>query len=115
MRKPAAQAKTLGTILQEIEDHHWQSLLFVEADVQLTPSTRVQVVERDKDTREPLQPVDPALRRLLSVSDVRDIVINAMQQVPNATVGQLVEALQYYVSKDAFIDFAAMRGASSRK
>ncbi len=88
--------KTLGKLLQEIDRHHWQSSLFVEADVQLTPSIRAQVAETDRYTQEPLEPVDPALRRLLSV------------QESSAT------HFQYYVSKDAFIDFAAKRAASPR-
>ena len=114
MRNAEEQVKTLGTILQEIERHHWRSSLFAEADVQLTPSIRAQVAETDRYTQEPLEPVHPALRRLLSVQDVQGIVSNALQLEPNATVSQLVEALQCYVSKDAFIDFAAKRGASPR-
>lgn len=46
-----------------------------------------------------------SLRELLSVQDVQGIVSNARQQLPSATSEQLVEALQYDVLKDAFIDF----------
>lgn len=106
--------KTLGKLLQEIDRHHWESSLFVESDVQLSVLSRAQIVKTDPYTLEPLEFVEPTLRQLLSVQDVQGIVSNALQQEPHATVAQLVEALQYYVSKDAFIDFAAKRGASPR-
>lgn len=99
--------KTLGALLQEIDRHHWESSFFVEADVRLSASTRAQVVKTDLYTLEPLEPVEPALRRLLSVQDVQGIVSNARQQLGSASIGQLVEALQYYAINDAFIDFAA--------
>ncbi|MDP3233790.1 MAG: hypothetical protein Q8S33_10795 [Myxococcales bacterium] len=97
--------KTLGELLQEIDQHHWQSSVFVETDVQLAPSNRAQVVRTDRYTGEALEPVAASLHKLLSVADVRDIVSNARQQLPSATPEQLVEALQYYVLKDAFIEF----------
>jgi len=99
--------KTLGALLREIDRHHWEDSLFVEADARLSASTRSQVVKTDPYTLEPLEPVEPALRRLLSVQDVQGIVSNARQQVASATVAQLIEALQYYVFNDAFVDFAA--------
>jgi hypothetical protein len=49
--------------------------------------------------------VPASLRELLSVQDVQGIVSNAGQQLPSATSEQLVEALQYDVLKEAFIDF----------
>ena len=97
--------KTLGELLQEIERHHWESGLFVESDVQLASSNRAQVVRTDPYTREALEPVHASLRELLSVQDVQDIVSIARQQLPSATPEQLVEALQYYMLKDAFLDF----------
>ncbi len=98
--------KTLGELLQEINLHPWQSALFVETDVQLAPTNRAQIVRTDDFTQEPLEPVAPMLSQLLSVQETQDIVSNARQQLAKPTTEQLVEALQYYVLKDAFIEFA---------
>jgi hypothetical protein len=96
---------TLGELLRAIDGFHWESSLYLEADVKLTASVKAQVVRTDPYSLEPLENVPPHYRRLLSVQDVQGIVSNARQQLGMPTTEQLVEALQYYVTKDAFIEF----------
>ena len=101
---------TLAQILREIGDHHWESSLYVQADVKLGASVKAQVVKTDPYTLEALEPVPANYRRLLSVQDVRGVVDNARQQLAVPTADQLVEALQYYVLRDAFLQIPRAPG-----
>ncbi|MBL8918239.1 MAG: hypothetical protein JNJ54_05225 [Myxococcaceae bacterium] len=96
---------TLGELLRAIDGFHWESSLYLEPDVKLTAAVKAQVVRTDPYSLEPLEDVPPQYRRLLSVQDVQGIVSNARQQLGKPTTAQLVEALQYYVTKDAYLEF----------
>ncbi len=96
---------TLGEVLRTIDEFHWESSLYLESDVKLMASVNAQVVKTDPYSLEPLEDVPTQYRRLLSVQDVQGIVSNARQQLGKPTTEQLVEALQYYVTKDAYLEF----------
>jgi hypothetical protein len=98
-------AKTLGAVLQGAPEHSWRSSLYLETEVEWRPQTRAQVVQTDRFTLEPIESVEPGLRRVLSMQDVQQVVTNARAQVATPTIEQLVEALRYYALKDAFITF----------
>jgi hypothetical protein len=97
---------TLGNILNQAEKYLWTSSLYIEAETKWDARTRAQVVETDDYTLEPLEPVATGLRRVLSMQDVQQVASNAKAQLSMPTTDQLIEALRYYVLKDAFVTFA---------
>ena len=55
----------------------------------------------------PALAVKHGLRYLLNFDSVQDIVSNAEQQIRNPSMELLLEAFNYYVEYDAFIDFTS--------
>jgi len=98
---------SLGDALERAEEYAAGWELYVESETFWNPGTRAQIVAMDRYSGEPIEPVAPGLRRVLSVLDVQDVVLNARAQVGQVTRNQLVEALRYYALRDAFITFSS--------
>ena len=49
--------------------------------------------------------VEHGLRCSIGANEVIDIAINARDQLPTATIEQLLEAFLIYYDNDAFVDF----------
>ncbi|HYG76983.1 MAG TPA: hypothetical protein VEK08_18400 [Planctomycetota bacterium] len=49
--------------------------------------------------------VQNKLRFIMFVESLHDIVINAREQIPEASISQLLEAFNYYCENDAFMEF----------
>jgi hypothetical protein len=77
----------------------------VKAETQWDPGTPSQVVKTDRFTLEPVEPVAAGLVRVASMHDANQAVMNARAQLGNPSAAQLVEALRYFLTKDAFITF----------
>ena len=100
-----AEALELGTILEGAPEYSWTASLYLQPETSWSKRTIAQVVETDRYTREPAEPVVAGLRRVLSMQDVKGVVLNARAQRAQVSTEELVEALRYYALKDAFINF----------
>ena len=96
----------LGDVLQCIEDFHWEDFLFAVTRPPWTSETRCAVLERDPYSDElPEEARRLSLVPVLQVQDVKSVVRNAMRQRPDIQAADLVRALEFYFTRDAFIDF----------
>jgi hypothetical protein len=100
---------TLGEVLSQADRLPLDADLFMPFDEVWKPDTRCAVESMDRYAGEAAVPQVAArngLGRALQVAQVQDIVDNARQQLPGASVKQLVEAFLFYYDRDAFIDFS---------
>lgn len=94
---------TLGENLEDVSKCEWTSSPCFEPEAQWRARTRGQVVATESFKLAQLTRVEERLRRLLSIHDVQAVVTNTRAQVARPTTEQLVEALRFYVLRDAFI------------
>ena len=100
---------TLGEVLSVADRLPLDADLFLPCDAVWAPDTRCAVEPVDRYAEEPAVPEVAArngLARALQVAQVQDIVDNASQQRPGASVEELVEAFLFYYDRDAFMDFS---------
>jgi hypothetical protein len=96
----------LGELLAHISNHSATLSLFLPAEQEWNSDTQCNLVELDPYNEESRnQPMD-GTSYILGLEDVRSIVNNTRQQIPNANQDQLVEALIHYLDFDAYIDFS---------
>jgi hypothetical protein len=102
--------KTLGEVLSSTDHLPLDAELFLPFDEGWGPDTRCAVEPVDPYADEPEVPELAALNglgRTLQIAQVQDIVSNARQQRPGASVAELISAFLFYYDRDAFIDFSA--------
>ena len=100
---------TLGEVLSVADRLPLDADLFMPFDEVWKSETRCAVEVVDRYADEPVIPdvaLQSGLERVLQVAQVQDIVDNARQQMPGASVKELVEAFLFYYDRDAFIDFS---------
>lgn len=88
-------------------DHH----VLLPSESKWHLDTLCAIVESDEIAEPENHPL--ALENKFSCSigtnEVLDIIANAREQVPRATVEQLLDAFEFYYENDAFIEFGAAR------
>jgi hypothetical protein len=62
-------------------------------------------LEDEPDAGTPQFAVDHGLKQVVPVATLQDIVSNALEQNPDATMDDLFNAFEHYYRKDAFINF----------
>jgi hypothetical protein len=97
---------TIVQILTNAEQLSWRYDLYIEDTQEITPSTPVAVIDADKydDPEDIPFAQDNNLRYALTISTTQDIIRNAHLQRPEASTSDLIQAFQYYLENDAFID-----------
>jgi hypothetical protein len=99
---------TLGEVLSATERLPLDADVFLPFDEVWGLDTRCAVVRVDRYAEERTTPEIAARNGLgyaLQVAQVQDIVANAREQRPAATVEDLVAAFLFFYDRDAFIDF----------
>ena len=84
----------------------WDYSLFVAINSAISPETAISIVSDDEDVIE-LEKL--GFEYLLTVSDMQDVVSNLDSQIGTASIDKYIEALNYYVKNDAFINFSENR------
>jgi hypothetical protein len=115
------QLLPLKEILSSIDALPWRHALFTAERHPFRMETSVAVLDHnDVDSDDP--DAVPAFARehglsyALTIHGLRDIAGNARAQLPRGpTLDQLLAALNYYMARDAFIDFTESRGPRQRK
>ena len=106
--------KTLKEILLSIEDHSVLAWIYLPADKNWKLDSACAVLESEEvppeledepDAGIPEFAKQNGLIQVLPVSTVQDIVSNAKEQKPDATIGDLLKAFEFYYRHDAFYKF----------
>jgi hypothetical protein len=108
--------KTLGEVLLTADQLQLDADLFLPFDEEWGPDTRCAVETVDPYADEPEVPELAArhgLGRTLQAAQVQDIVDNARQQKPEASMAELIAAFLFYYDRDAFIDYSAEPASES--
>ena len=104
------QPHALSDLLASADRLPWDRTVYVRPD----PAGRLSLGSQCRvlDQNEPEDPNDlPSLAKangleeLLPVAVFQDVVTNAHAQKPNVTLAQLVQAVEFYRNRDAFIEF----------
>jgi hypothetical protein len=101
------ELRFLGRLLAELDARTRGRALYMQDLAPWTEQSLGAVLERDiySDELPPLA-VSHRLYRVLSASDVMQVVQNARSQKSTVSETELVAALNFYFANDAFIDFS---------
>lgn len=103
----AAEIQTLlGEVLRDPERFPWDYALYAHPDRAFDLAMPVLIwdvddVEEDSDI--PAEATALGFDYVLGMQTVQGIVSNALQQRPEASIDQLLEALDFYYRNDAFV------------
>ncbi|WP_164003019.1 DUF7716 domain-containing protein [Pyxidicoccus caerfyrddinensis] len=103
-------SQTLGSVLTGIGERTRGYALYMRGPPPWTEASECMMLERDiySDVL-PILAAENGLVKILSAAQVRQVVVNARLQRPDATTADLVDALEFYFQRDAFIDFGDER------
>lgn len=106
--------KKLGQIWREMDDLPWNAEVYFPSG-QLSVFTQCLVLREDLDELDPDEDVPRAARDAgmsvsLAIADLRSIRNNLRLQQREPDDALLVEALEYYLDNDAFIELDSHRG-----
>src|SRR4051812_8064603 len=99
---------TLASVLESIASYRWSFAIFAEPQRPVSSSTRCAVLTVDdlsdaEGTPEFAQA--QGMSYLVTVHQAQDVLENAREQKRNLTSDEMVQALEFYLSNDAFITF----------
>lgn len=100
---------TLESLLSQLGSFSWHLDMYKALEQPLSPTMSVLIIddeleeERDKQN-EPLFPQTQGYQYVLSIADLQSIKANLVQQLPNATLHDLIQAVSYYYQNDAYIN-----------
>ncbi len=69
------------------------------------------VLDAEDDSDDPVFAQTHGLVSVLGISVLQDIVANAKQQDPNIGATRLVQAFEFYLDRDAFMNFDVAKSA----
>ncbi|ABI38876.1 conserved hypothetical protein [Shewanella sp. MR-4] len=100
---------TLETLLSQLSSFSWHLDVYKALDQPLSPTMSVLIIddelEEERDQQdEPLYPQTQSYQYVLSIADLQSIKANLVQQLPNATLHDLIHAVSYYYQNDAYIN-----------
>lgn len=99
---------TLREALLSVGDSVSEAALFLPPDEVWGLGTRCAIFEVDTYAdleAEPPLARQQGLRRAVGADQIRDIIENTRQQIPNPSPEQLLAAFLFYYDRDAFINF----------
>jgi hypothetical protein len=98
---------TLGQVFQNLDDLSWRDWVYTDP-TSISIDSECIVFDPDElppDQEAPEAAVAAGLDESLSVADIRAIVKNAQQQGRGPTEQEFIQAFQFYIENDAFIEF----------
>lgn len=98
------QRLTLEEALTKAKELNWKLALFCDQKYPYTADTFFYIAAPDE--YELIELDGKRYEYTLMVQDLQGIVENARQQKPDANSEDLVNAFNYYMTHDAFIDFS---------
>lgn len=104
----ADELHKLGDVLLLARDFPWNHALYLPKSGELKADTPCLVLDPDLGVDGPDDiptVLNHNLKYIIDMQSVQGIADNARAQLGNVRLDQLISALKYYLSKDAFIDF----------
>jgi len=100
---------TLETLLSQLGSFSWHLDVYKALEQPLNSTIAVLIIddelEEERDQQdEPLYPKNQGYQYFLSIADLQSIKANLEQQMPNATLHDLIHAVSYYYQTDAYIN-----------
>ena len=100
---------TLETLLSQLGSFSWHLDVYKALEQPLNSTMAVLIIddeledERDQHD-EPLYPQIQGYQYFLSIADLQSIKTNLVQQLPNASLHDIIHAVSYYYQNDAYMN-----------
>ncbi|QYK10858.1 DUF7716 domain-containing protein [Shewanella mangrovisoli] len=100
---------TLETLLSQLGSLSWHLDVYKTLEQPLNPTMTMLIIddelEEERDQQdEPLYPQIQGYQYFLSIADLQSIKANLVQQLPNATLHDIIHAVSYYYQNDAYMN-----------
>ncbi|MEE1981821.1 hypothetical protein [Shewanella xiamenensis] len=100
---------TLETLLSQLGSFSWHLDVYKALEQPLSSTMSVLIIddelEEERDQQdEPLYPQTQGYQYFLSIADLQSIKANLVQQLPHATLHDIIHAVSYYYQNDAYIN-----------
>lgn len=100
---------TLETLLSQLGSFSWHLDVYKTLDQPLNPTMTMLIIddelEEERDQQdEPLFPQTQGYQYVLSIADLQSIKANLVQQLPNATLHDVIYAISYYYQNNAYMN-----------
>ncbi|MFB2681061.1 DUF7716 domain-containing protein [Shewanella mangrovisoli] len=100
---------TLETLLSQLGSFSWHLDVYKALEQPLSPTMSVLIIddelEEERDQQdEPLYPQNQGYQYFLSIADLQSIKANLVQQLPNASLHDIIHAVSYYHQNDAYMN-----------
>lgn len=100
---------TLETLLSQLGSFSWYLDVYKTSEQPLNPTMTMLIIddelEEERDQQdEPLYPQTQGYQYFLSIADLQSIKANLVQQLPNASLHDIIHAVSYYYQNDAYMN-----------
>ncbi|WP_330148763.1 hypothetical protein [Shewanella xiamenensis] len=100
---------TLETLLSQLGSFSWHLDVYKVLEKPLNPTMTMLIIddelEEERDEQdEPLYPQTQGYQYFLSIADLQSIKANLVQQLPHATLHDIIHAVSYYYQDDAYMN-----------
>ncbi|MDH1315813.1 hypothetical protein N5C36_17190 [Shewanella xiamenensis] len=100
---------TLETLLSQLGSFSWHLDVYKVLEKPLNPTMTMLIIddelEEERDEQdEPLYPQTQGYQYVLSIADLQSIKANLVQQLPHATLHDIIHAVSYYYQNDAYMN-----------
>lgn len=100
---------TLETLLSQLGSFSWHLDVYKTLEQALNPTMTMLIIddelEEERDLHdEPLYPQTQGYQYFLSIADLQSIKANLVQQLPNASLHDIIHAVSYYYQNDAYMN-----------
>ncbi|BDA60879.1 DUF7716 domain-containing protein [Shewanella xiamenensis] len=100
---------TLETLLSQLGSFSWHLDVYKVLEQPLNPTMTMLIIddelEEERDEQdEPLYPQTQGYQYFLSIADLQSIKANLVQQLPHATLYDIIHAVSYYYQNDAYMN-----------
>lgn len=100
---------TLETLLSQLGSFSWHLDVYKTLEQPLNPTMTMLIIndelEEERDQQdEPLYQQIQGYQYFLSIADLQSIKANLVQQLPNASLHDIIHAVSYYYQNDAYMN-----------
>ncbi|MFB2668972.1 hypothetical protein ACE02U_09295 [Shewanella xiamenensis] len=100
---------TLETLLSQLGSFSWHLDVYKVLEQPLNPTMTMLIIDDELEEEcdeqdEPLYPQTQGYQYFLSIADLQSIKANLVQQLPHATLHDIIHAVSYYYQNDAYMN-----------
>ena len=99
------KTQKLSAVLNKIENIPWNFTLYALKQKPLASDSKCIVLDEEKSDQETLTSIKKkGFLWTLNIQTVQEIISNLKQQLPEAGLAKMIEAVKFYLDNDAFIE-----------